>query len=101
MVFDLGRALRKKEEFESARLVDFEFRRRARATRLLLQAMGRDDAEAAAIVASLGEDAIPAHLAALMQTPVKDVAAEFQKCLVIAHRQLVAEQGDPAPFRLA
>lgn len=37
MVWDLGKAMRKKEEFESARLVDFEFRQRVRATRLIAQ----------------------------------------------------------------
>ena len=31
MVWDFGKAMRKKEEFESARLIDFEFRQRARA----------------------------------------------------------------------
>lgn len=35
MVFDLGRAFRKKDEFESARLMDFEFRQRSRATKNL------------------------------------------------------------------
>jgi hypothetical protein len=101
MVFDLGPALRKKEEFESARLVDFEFRRRARATRLLLQALHLDEQDAALIVSTLRDDAMPAHIAGLGQVPATEVAAEFQKCLLQAHRQLVAEQGDPTPFRLA
>ena len=40
MVFDLGKAMRKKEEFESARLMDFDFRQRVRATRLMARALG-------------------------------------------------------------
>jgi hypothetical protein len=43
MAWDLGKAMRKKEEFESARLLDFEFRQRARATRLLARAFGLDE----------------------------------------------------------
>ena len=35
MVWDLGLAMRKKEEFESERLMNFEFWQRVRATRLL------------------------------------------------------------------
>ena len=40
MVFDLRGALLKKEEAESARLMDFEFRLRARTMRLLAARIG-------------------------------------------------------------
>jgi hypothetical protein len=42
MVWDLGKAMQKKEEFESARLMDFEFRQYVRAARLYSRSHGLD-----------------------------------------------------------
>lgn len=51
MAFDLRSALLRKQEFESARLDDFEFRLRARTMRLIAARLGVDaDALAGRIV---------------------------------------------------
>ena len=100
MVFDLAKAMRKKEEWESARLLDFEFRRRARATRLTAQALGLDDTQAAQVVATKAEGDIPERLALLAGADAQEVAAAYHRNLATAHTQLVAERGDPTPHRL-
>ncbi|MGR6330389.1 hypothetical protein ACU5AX_15095 [Sphingomonas sp. XXL09] len=101
MAFDLGQAMRKKEEFESARLMDFEFRRRARATRSLARHFGFDASVAAELVCTLREDGASEHLAALAGVSVEVVRAEYARCAGAAHASLVEEGGDPAPHRLA
>jgi hypothetical protein len=101
MVFDLGRAMRKKQEFESARLMDFAFRRHARASRLLARSLGVDPAIAASLVATVSEDALPHRLAELVGTSAEEADAAFRTFLSIAHAELVAERGDPTPHRLA
>lgn len=100
MVFDLGLAMRKKEEFETSRLMDFEFRRRARATRFLSQSLRLDPSVAADLVATLQENEVPAQLAELAGVDEAGVWAEYQKWLRVVHQQLVAERGDPTPHRL-
>ena len=100
MVFDLGLAMRKKEGFESSRLMQFEFRRRARATRMLVTELGLDEAIAATLVASVPEQAVPAAVAERANMPVEAVAIEYFRCLRVAHQQLVDELGDPTPQRL-
>lgn len=101
MVFDLGRAMRKKAEHETARLLDFEFRMRVRATRMLLSRLGLDETVAASLLATMAEDAALAHVTQLAGTEIDSVTASYRDCLTIAHRQLVAERGDPTPHRLA
>ena len=101
MVFDLGRAMRKKEEFESARLMDFEFRRRARATRMLVQSLGLEEAVANELVATQSEEAATARLASLTQTPLDTVQDDYARCIRRAHAALVEERGDPTPYRMA
>ena len=101
MAFDLELAMRKKEEFESARLMDFEFRRRARATRLLARSLGLEEDGAAALVATMSEDAASERLGLLAGVSAEEAAAEYRRCLAIAHAQLVAERGDPSPHPLA
>ncbi|MBM3926982.1 MAG: hypothetical protein FJ335_00765 [Sphingomonadales bacterium] len=100
MVFDLGKAMRSKEEFESRRLLDFEFRRRARATRMAARSLGIDDADAAGIAPVYDEDAIPARLADISGHALADVATLFSDRLRQAHEQLIVECGDPTPHRL-
>lgn len=100
MVFDLGRAMQKKEEFESARLMDFEFRRRVRTIRLVADALGIEQATAIEIAATTPENEISARIATLAKLTVEEVAREYQKWLAVAHEQLVSERGDPTPHRL-
>jgi hypothetical protein len=100
MVFDLGKAMSKKEEWESARLLDFEFRRRARATRMTAEALGLDDTQAAQVVATTAEADIPARLALLAGADAQEVATAYHGNFATAHTALVAERGDPTPHRL-
>ncbi len=101
MTFDLGAALRKKEERESARLVDFDFRCRARAMRMLAERLGLDPTMALALVVRYDDAALVEHLADLTRRAPDRIAADYRACLTTARAQLVAERGDPAPHRLA
>lgn len=93
MSFDLGDALRRKGEHETARLDDFGFRLRARTMKLLAERLGRDPAPLVAAIALAEDDAI----LAAEQLPV----AEYHLALAAAREQLIAEYGDPSPHRLA
>ncbi|TXG84008.1 MAG: hypothetical protein E6R12_05900 [Sphingomonadales bacterium] len=101
MVWDLRRALLKKEEFESARLMDFDFRLRARATRLLAQAYALDETALVGTVALHDEDGVVALVATQTGTARHAVQAEYLRCLISAREALIAERGDPTPHRLA
>lgn len=100
MVWDLGNAMRKKEEFESWRLMDFEFRQRVRATRLLARDLDVDEAALVGEIALRGEDDLLDLIAQQTLRSRKDVAFVYGQCLSEARRQLIAETGDPAPNRL-
>jgi hypothetical protein len=101
MVFDLGRAMRKKEEFESARLMDFGFRRRARATRALAAAYGMDPEALVREIALMDEAGLIALVAGRAGHDCASVQATYDRCVAEAHRSLVAERGDPTPHRLS
>ncbi|KAB7648242.1 hypothetical protein [Polymorphobacter fuscus] len=94
MVFDLGQALHRKAEHESARLDDFGFRLRARTMRLLADALGRDPVPLVAAIALHDDDHILADLG-------DDARAAYRIALAEARTQLTAELGDPSPHRLA
>ncbi|MCJ2177482.1 hypothetical protein [Novosphingobium album (ex Hu et al. 2023)] len=100
MVWDLGKAMRKKEEFESARLMDFEFRQRARATRLLARSYKLDEQIVTREIAVMPEDAILDLIAASIGRAREEVSTEYGLCLSEARKQLIAERGDPTPYRL-
>jgi pantoate kinase len=100
MVWDLGKAMRKKEEFESARLMDFEFRQRVRAARLFARSFGLDEDRLVQEVAVRSDDGVIELLARETGNSVDAVSAELQKSLDEARKQLVAERGDPTPYRL-
>jgi hypothetical protein len=100
MVFDLGKAMRKKEEFESARLMDFEFRQRVRATRLLARRTGADEAWLVSEIAVHPDEAMLDALAERIAAPREALAAAYRECLTEARRQLIGERGDPSPHRL-
>lgn len=94
MVFDLRGALLKKAEVESARLDDFEFRLRARTMRLLAPLLGT---EADQLVARIAVEPDEAILASLPDT----AHAWYDEARTEARRQLIAERGDPTPYKLA
>lgn len=100
MVWDLGRAMRKKEEFETARLIDFAFRLRARTATLVARELGCD---ADALVAATVERDHDALIAALAEDRGEDRAALealWARLERDARRMLVVERGDPTPHRL-
>ncbi|PXA99737.1 hypothetical protein DMC47_01830 [Nostoc sp. 3335mG] len=101
MVFDLGRAMRKKAEHETARLMDFDFRQRVRATRLFLERHGLDITMSADLVARLDERAALDRLAHLAGVPIDTAATRYAETRATARAQLVAALGDPTPHRLA
>ncbi|WP_447758713.1 hypothetical protein [Sphingopyxis fribergensis] len=100
MVWDLGKAMQKKEEFESARLMDFEFRHRVRTTRLLARAYGLD--ETAWVRASAARDAagIVDMMAAETGSDRDALLSEYRRCAATARQQIIDERGDPTPHRL-
>jgi hypothetical protein len=99
MVRDLGKAIQKKEEFESAR-ADFEFRQRVRATRLLARSLGVDESSLVKEIAARDEEGV-LDLVAVETSRSKDkIAAEFARCLVEVRAQLIAERVDSTPHRL-
>ncbi len=100
MVWDLGRAMRKKEEFESARLMDFEYRLRARTMRLLGDALGLDGGHYACETALRGDEAILALIGTDSGQGADEIEALHARCAADARSQLIGERGDPTPYRL-
>jgi hypothetical protein len=101
MAFDLRTALLKKAEVETARLVDFEFRLRARTMRLLAARIG-DDADALiGRIVRADDPAVVAELEGAHELPAGALAAECRRSVSDARTQLIEEVGDPAPYRLA
>jgi hypothetical protein len=100
MVWDLGKAMQKKEEFESGRLMDFEFRLRVRATRLLAQKLGVDEAALVGEIALRGEEDLLDLVAKQAALSKNDVARIYEQCVGEARQKLISERGDPTPNRL-
>ena len=101
MAWDLGKAMRKKEEFESARLMDFEFRERARATRLLARAFGLDEDSLVREIATRDGAGLLDMVTAKTGRTRDEVSSEYDRCLAAARKQLIKERGDPTPYRLS
>lgn len=100
MAWDLGKAMRKKEEFESARLLDFEFRQHARATRLLARSFGLDERALVREVVARSDASLLELVSAKAGRDKREVSAEYERCLAAARRELIGERGDPTPYRL-
>lgn len=103
MVWDLRGALLKKQEKESARLADFEFRLRARTMRLLAPRIdpGLAPDTLAAEIATSGDEAILARLAKRFPGRAAAVRGLYEASRATAREQLIGELGDPSPVRLA
>jgi hypothetical protein len=99
--FDLAKALHKKAEVETARLQAFGFQQRARADCLIAQDHSLDPAEMASAIAVCPDAELIDRLADLTDLAPAAAAAAFTAALATARQQLVAEQGDPTPHRLA
>lgn len=100
MVWDLGRAMHKKQEFECARLMDFDFRLRARTMRLLAGRLDLPPGELVTRIALGSDEAIIADLAAMRDRPMAEVENLYHALRATAREQLICEQGNPAPCRL-
>jgi hypothetical protein len=101
MVWDFGLAMRKKEEFESERLMNFEFLQRVRATRLFARKIGLNEASLVGEIAVQGSDDLLDWVAKSTSRSRDDIGTAYEQCLGEARQQLIAERGDPAPNRLA
>lgn len=100
MVFDLRRALLSKEEKESSRLMDFEFRQRARSFRLIAEALGLPGDDLVRQIALSADGAILDRLVTEQGIARTKLGGLYARCRAEAHRQLVEELGDPTPHRL-
>ena len=100
MVWDLGKAMRKKEEFESFRLMDFDFRQRVRATRLFARMLGLDEAALVGEIAVRNNEGLLDWVAQRTSHSKNELTSVYQSCLDEARLQLIAERGDPTPNRL-
>ena len=98
MAFDLRGALLKKEERESARLADFAFR--ARTFRLLAETLGLEPSRIVPLIATMDDPAIVEALA--RDHPGRaPLGGLYDRCRADARAQLIVEEGDPSPHRLA
>jgi hypothetical protein len=100
MVWDLGLAMRKKEEFESERLMNFEFWQRVRATRLFARQVGLNEETLVGEIAMRGSDDLLDLVTQNASRSRDHIATIYEQCLSEARQQLIAERGDPTPNRL-
>jgi hypothetical protein len=92
--------MRKKEEFESERLMNFEFWQRVRATRLFARQVGLNEETLVGEIAMRGSDDLLDLVAQNASRSRDDIATIYEQCLSEARLQLIAERGDPTPNRL-
>jgi hypothetical protein len=97
MTFDLGKALLRKEEYESARLTEFEFAEMVRALKALAAELGVPVEPLLGILAERGLDAGLAHLS---EQAGRAVESDYLRCRAHARAKLIEERGDPSPVRL-
>lgn len=102
MVWDLRGAMLKKQEVETARLLDFEFRERVRTMRLLAPLVDEHLAPAglAAQVARGSDERILGDLRSEYPDRAEELDRLYTSCKAQARRQLIAEVGDPSPYRI-
>lgn len=101
MTWDLRSSLLKKEERESARLADFEFKLRARTFRLLALNLGTDAAEVVSLIALGDDEAVLRELAGCFPDKAATLSNLYGRCRSEARAQLISEEGDPSAYRLA
>lgn len=103
MAWDLRSALLKKQEVESARLADFEFRLRARTMRLLAPLVDADLSPQALAqeIATSSDEAILDDLARRFPAASERIDALYRQCRSTAREDLIRELGDPSPHRLS
>jgi len=91
----------KKQEVETARLLDFEFRERVRTMRLLAPRIdaGLSAEVLVAEVAQGPDEAVLAKLRRDYPARADEIDALFAAARTEARLQLIAERGDPSPYR--
>lgn len=97
MTFDLGKALLRKEEYESARLTEFEFAEMVRALKALAAELEVPIEPMLGVLAECGLDAALRHL---REAAERDVEADYLRCRAKARAKLMKERGDPSPVEL-
>lgn len=97
MTFDLGKALLRKEEYESARLTEFEFAEMVRALKALAVELAVPVEPMLGVLAERGLSAALGHLRELAG---REVEADYLRCRADARAKLIEERGDPSPVRL-
>ncbi|MET0251235.1 MAG: hypothetical protein ABW203_03565 [Novosphingobium sp.] len=100
MVWDLRAALLRKEEFETARLIDFDFRLRARTFRLLADILDLPRDEWAQKTVLAADDALLDRLAHETGRPREELSRLHRESRERARRRLIETIGDPTPVRL-
>ncbi len=111
MPFDLARALLRKQERETARLLDFSFRHRARTARLIAEWVRErrpdgtiDPIAAAAWTVELSDDEVRARLRAMLPADIctgREWIKLCERLSAAAWAELADELGDPTPHRLS
>jgi hypothetical protein len=100
MAWDLRAALLKKQEFETAQLLDFEFRHRIRTMRLMAEQLPLNGNELARRTVLEDDESILDDIVAKTGQAPEDVRALYIESFGAARRQLIQELGDPTPHRL-
>lgn len=100
MSFDLGKALLRKEEFESGRWTEFEFTETVRALKALAADLGLHPVPLLDRMSEKGMGAALGLAAKLADMPESEVEGRYLRCRAIARAKLIEERGDPSPVRL-
>ena len=100
MTWDLRAALLKKQEVESTRLADFDFRLRARTMRRLAAWTGASEADLVKATVLESDEDILRRLSG-GGNALPELEAAFLRFRAEARRELIEELGDPSPQRLA
>lgn len=100
MAWDLRGALLKKEERESSRLADFEFKRRVRTLRLLARKFSLDEKSIVALIAKGNDEEALDAITSAHRIDRSTLKMTFTHCAEKARKQLIGELGSPEPYRL-
>lgn len=100
MAFDLGKALLRKGEYESARLTEFEFAETVRGLKALAAEL---ELHPFPLLGRMAERDVPAALAMVAdqaQLNLQETERPNLRCRALARARLIEERGDPSPIRL-
>ena len=101
MAWDLRSALLKKHEFETARLLEFEFKQRIRTIRLLAEACGLCPRQMVKLAIRQNDAELLVTMGAAAGLSEVQINERWARAGQEAYRQVLAELGDPRPYPLA